>query len=117
GELRGLTAAYPLRERFAAQLMLSLARCGRRAEALGTYHAVRGRIAEELGIDPGPELRTLYEAVLRGDPEPAGTERACCRHPPSPPTGPAGVPAGGVGGARPGPPPPPPPARPARAPR
>jgi DNA-binding SARP family transcriptional activator len=68
-ELRRLTSAYPLREGFAAQLVLSLARCGRQAESLSAYHAVRHRIAEELGTDPGPELRRVYEAVLRGDPD------------------------------------------------
>jgi DNA-binding SARP family transcriptional activator len=69
GELRALTAQYPLRERFWAQLMTALHRDGQQAEALEAYQVVRGLLAEELGVDPGPELRRAHAAVLSGDDE------------------------------------------------
>ena len=65
--LRELTAAHPLRERFHAQLMQALARCGRQAEALATYQDARELLVDELGIEPGPELRHLHERILAGD--------------------------------------------------
>jgi DNA-binding SARP family transcriptional activator len=65
--LRDLTAQYPMRERFHVQLMLALARTGRRAEALDAYRQARRVLAEELGIDPGAELRQLQERILAGD--------------------------------------------------
>ena len=64
--LRDLAAQYPLRERFHAQLMLALARAGRRAEALETYQHARRVLVDQLGIEPGPELRDLHERVLAG---------------------------------------------------
>jgi DNA-binding SARP family transcriptional activator/tetratricopeptide (TPR) repeat protein len=67
--LRELTEAYPLRERFHAQLMLALARVGRQSEALTAYQHARRALVEELGIEPGPELRRLHERVLAGDAE------------------------------------------------
>jgi DNA-binding SARP family transcriptional activator len=67
-ELRDLTLRYPLRERFHAQLMLALYRCGRAAEALDTYRQARRVLVEELGIEPGPELQRLHHSVLPGDP-------------------------------------------------
>lgn len=66
-ELRELTARYPLRERLHAQLMMALAGAGRPAEALDAYQAARGALVEQLGIDPGPELRDLHARVLTGD--------------------------------------------------
>lgn len=70
-ELRGLVAEWPLRERFWAQLMLALHRSGRQAEAHAAYARVRAVLAEELGVDPGSELRRLHERLLRGDPDEA----------------------------------------------
>ncbi|MCC5698168.1 AAA family ATPase, partial [Klebsiella pneumoniae] len=58
---------YPLRERLTGQLMLANYRAGHRAEAQARYHAIRRRLSNELGIDPGPELRELYEQLLRDD--------------------------------------------------
>ena len=69
-QLRELTAAYPLRERFHAQLMLALARSGRRSEALDAYQHARRVLVGQLGIEPGSELRDLHESVLNGDLEP-----------------------------------------------
>ncbi|KEI43510.1 AfsR/SARP family transcriptional regulator [Saccharopolyspora rectivirgula] len=66
-ELPALVEKYPLRERLTGQLMLANYRAGHRAEAQARYHAIRRRLSNELGIDPGPELRELYEQLLRDD--------------------------------------------------
>ncbi len=63
-ELRDLTAAYPLRESLWVRLLRLLAQAGRTAEALELYESVRVRIADELGVDPGAELRALYAGLL-----------------------------------------------------
>jgi DNA-binding SARP family transcriptional activator len=68
GELAAAAAAHPLRERLAEQLVLALYRCGRQPEALQAYAATREHLAEELGLDPGPDLVRLAEAVARRDP-------------------------------------------------
>ena len=68
GELEGLVAAHPLRERLRRQLMLVLYRSGRQAEALDAYRSARSALVEELGIEPGRELRELERAILRQDP-------------------------------------------------
>ncbi|MEU8249328.1 BTAD domain-containing putative transcriptional regulator [Nonomuraea sp. NPDC048916] len=67
GELRALVTAHPLRERLHGQLMLALYWSGRRAEALAAYRAARQVMVEELGLEPGAELRALEEGVLRDD--------------------------------------------------
>lgn len=64
GELRELTAAYPLRERFHGQLMRALYRDGRQAEALEAYRTAQRVLVEEHGLDPGDELRALERAIL-----------------------------------------------------
>ncbi|MFJ3103556.1 BTAD domain-containing putative transcriptional regulator [Streptomyces sp. NPDC086835] len=62
------SAARPLDERIAGQYMLVLHRTGRQADALAHYLRVRATLAEELGIDPGHELRGLHAAMLTGEP-------------------------------------------------
>jgi DNA-binding SARP family transcriptional activator len=66
--LTELVAAHPLWERFHAQLILALYRCGRQSDALRAYQHVRTLLADEMGLDPGPELRALERAVLSHDP-------------------------------------------------
>jgi predicted ATPase/DNA-binding SARP family transcriptional activator len=76
--LPALVAEQPLREAFRRQQMLALYRAGRQAEALEVYAALRTLLAEELGIDPGPELQELHRRVLAQDEElgatPAGSD-------------------------------------------
>lgn len=64
-----LVGEHPLRERLWARLMLAQYRCGRRAEALNAYHRARRVLVEELGLEPGPELRELQRLILAGQPE------------------------------------------------
>jgi DNA-binding SARP family transcriptional activator/DNA-binding beta-propeller fold protein YncE len=66
-ELERLVAENPFREGLRRQLMLALYRSGRQAEALAAYRAARRTFKEELGVEPGPELRGLEAAVLRHD--------------------------------------------------
>ncbi|GAA1392881.1 hypothetical protein GCM10009662_00320 [Catellatospora coxensis] len=66
-ELQRLVRRHPQRERFWAQLMLALYRAGRQVDALAAYRRARSWMAEELGIEPGPQLRWLEQAVLRQD--------------------------------------------------
>ncbi len=67
GELDSLVKEHPLRERLRAQLMLALYRAGRQAEALEVYQAGRGALVDEIGIEPGRQLRELQLAILRQD--------------------------------------------------
>jgi WD40 repeat protein/DNA-binding SARP family transcriptional activator len=69
GELQRLVSEHPIRERLAGQLMLALYRCGRQAEALEAYAAARRVLVEEMGVEPGPQLRDLHQAILRQDVE------------------------------------------------
>ncbi|MFI1359515.1 AfsR/SARP family transcriptional regulator [Streptomyces sp. NPDC020898] len=66
-ELTALVGTHPTRERLRGQLMLALYRLDRQADALALYAEGRAVLADELGIDPGPKLRQLYEAILRSD--------------------------------------------------
>ncbi|MET8629967.1 AfsR/SARP family transcriptional regulator [Kitasatospora sp. NPDC004669] len=68
-DLFRLVAKYPFRERVRAQLMLVLHRCGRQSEAIALYHQGRRLLAEELGVDPGIQLREVYQGILMGRPE------------------------------------------------
>lgn len=68
GELEALIREHPLRQRLRAQLMLALYRSGREVEALEMYRKTRAALVEELGIEPGRELRELEQRILRQDP-------------------------------------------------
>ncbi|MGO1055464.1 BTAD domain-containing putative transcriptional regulator [Crossiella sp. CA198] len=69
-EVADLLAAHPLNESLIGAQMRALAGAGRAAEALACFAAARERFAEELGAEPGPALRTLHEALLRGSATP-----------------------------------------------
>ena len=69
GELDDLVRAHPLRERLHGQRMLALYRCGRQAEALEAFRHARRVLLDEVGVEPGPELRGLNDAMLRQDPD------------------------------------------------
>ena len=66
--LRSSLADNQFRERLWGQLMLALYRSGRQADALETFQEARSVLADELGLEPGPELRRLQEAILAHDP-------------------------------------------------
>ncbi len=67
GELEALAREHPFRETLHRQLMLALYRSGRQADALAAFRVVRTALAEELGLDPGPDLRRLEQAILTQD--------------------------------------------------
>ncbi|NUU23971.1 MAG: AfsR/SARP family transcriptional regulator, partial [Streptomycetaceae bacterium] len=66
-EVTPLAHAHPFRESLCGLLMRALYRCGRQAEALEAYRRTRRHLAEQLGIEPGPELQQLHAAILRRD--------------------------------------------------
>jgi YVTN family beta-propeller protein len=67
-ELEALVAVHPLRERLHEQLMIALYRSERQADALEAYQAARRTLVEDLGLEPGPALQRLEQAILRQDP-------------------------------------------------
>src|ERR1700739_4379119 len=67
GDLEAAVAEAPLRERRWGQLMLALYRAGRQGEALGAYQRARALLVDQLGVDPGPELRRLEAAIVAQD--------------------------------------------------
>jgi predicted ATPase/class 3 adenylate cyclase len=67
-EIDTLVAANPLRERLHAQRMLALYRANRQSEALGAYRAARAGLVEQIGVEPGADLRRLHEQILAHDP-------------------------------------------------
>jgi len=68
GELDAMVARHPLRERLHGQLILSLYRCGRQADALAGYRRLRQLLSGELGIEPSAALRELERRMLQQDP-------------------------------------------------
>jgi len=83
GPLTALAGEYPLVEPLTGALMRALVAAGRAPQALDCYAALRLRLAEELGVDPGAELQRLHRAILRGETEPAAAD-------PVPPVSPGG---------------------------
>ncbi|MGI5441695.1 AfsR/SARP family transcriptional regulator [Streptomyces shenzhenensis] len=106
GELAALVDRHPLRERLRAVQMRALYLAGCQSDALATYEDLRSRLAEELGVDPGPDLAALHRAVLRQDPSlgmagaASATPGAVSPGEPASPVSPDGT--GGLGAARPG---------------
>lgn len=78
-ELWAQVTTHPLRERLRAALMLALDRSGRTADALQVYRDGREILVGELGVEPGPELRELHEAILQEDSSLAGPEQLTIR--------------------------------------
>ena len=68
GKLERLVSEHPLRERLRGQWMLALYRAGRQAEALDAYRDTRRVLIDQLGIEPGRELRELHQAIVEQDP-------------------------------------------------
>ncbi len=81
-ELEELVRQEPFRERPLGQLMLSLYRSGRQAEALSVFQAGRKRFAEELGLEPGPQLVELQRRILDHDPSLAAPAAAATQEAP-----------------------------------
>jgi predicted ATPase/DNA-binding SARP family transcriptional activator len=80
-ELAEAVALHPLRERLRAAHLRALHRAGRQAEALAGYHDLRARLADELGVDPSPEVAALYQSMLETEAVPS---RSPAPAPPAP---------------------------------
>jgi YVTN family beta-propeller protein len=74
-ELEALVRDHPFRERLLYQLMLAFYRSGRQADALAALQAAKRRFAEELGLEPGPQLRDLERLILEQDPQLSASSR------------------------------------------
>lgn len=96
GELEALCGAHPTREHLWAQRITALYRSGRQAEALSAYRQLRHYLAEELGIDPSPELQDLERAVLSQDSSLAWAGSQAPGAGPAAPVGPVELPSGVV---------------------
>lgn len=75
GELSDLASRHPFVERTVEHLMVALYRSGQQAEALDAYRRTRQRLRDELGTEPGPELRALHQRILNADPDLAAPPR------------------------------------------
>jgi len=84
-ELGHLVEEHPFRERLRGQLMLALARSGRQADALRVYDEGRRRLVDELGIEPGADLRQLHGGILRQEPSVVESPRVADATPPQAP--------------------------------
>jgi DNA-binding SARP family transcriptional activator len=111
-ELRRLLSDHPLREGLWARLIRALDGAGRHAEALAAYGHARRVISDELGVEPGPDLQRLYQAMLRADAAPPAPEsdrlgppsgRPDHADPPGPGSGPPPWPPGRRAGPAPAP--------------
>jgi DNA-binding SARP family transcriptional activator len=67
GEIAQLVAEHPLREQLRRLQLIALYRCGRQADALDAYRQARALLVDQLGIEPGPALREVEQAILRHD--------------------------------------------------
>ncbi|MEV0189815.1 AfsR/SARP family transcriptional regulator [Kitasatospora purpeofusca] len=83
-ELTALVAEHPLRDRFVTQLVRALQRAGRQADALAAHRRFARRLADELGLDPGPELQLLHQELLKESAAPAQHGAAPATRPPRP---------------------------------
>ncbi|MEV7613327.1 BTAD domain-containing putative transcriptional regulator [Streptomyces sp. NPDC089799] len=83
-ELVARVRDHPLRERIRHHLMLAQYRSGRRADAMESFREARRHLIDELGIEPGPDLQELHDAILRDDPSLAAAAPAAERAPAAP---------------------------------